>query len=128
MVGVDSNIVLRLLLKDDPAQAELAHQSVESSDQCFIDVSVLSEVIWVLKRGYRFDRSRIVKVIEVLLQTQNFVFKDKDAIWQALKDYKSSSADFTDCLIGQRNQHGGCETTLTFDIKAGRLGSFTLVS
>lgn len=128
MLGVDSNIVLRLLINDDPIQAEQAKQAVKNaSSPCLIDTTVLSEVVWVLKRGYKFDRENIIKAVEALLQTQNFVFEDNDIIWRTLNDYKDSSADFSDCLIGQRNKQNKCETTITFDRKASQIASFTLL-
>jgi predicted nucleic-acid-binding protein len=128
MVGVDSNIVLRLLLNDDPIQAEQAKLAVRNaSSPCLINTTVLSEVVWVLRRGYKFDRKNIIKAVEALLQTQNFCFEDSETIWRTLNDYRVSSADFSDCLIGQGNKQSRCETTITFDRKAGNLGSFTLL-
>ncbi|MGN7610477.1 PIN domain-containing protein [Magnetococcales bacterium HHB-1] len=128
IIGVDSNIIIRLLVGDDTAQAEAAKKAIkESTKPCHIDCSVLGEVVWVLERGYKYSKNDIAKAIEALLQTQDFTFEDKSSIWQALKDYQCSNIGFVDCLIGRRNHQSGCGTTLTFDKKAAKLKTFTLL-
>jgi predicted nucleic-acid-binding protein len=66
-------------------------------------------------------------VLETILRTGQFLFEDADAAWTALRAYRSTGVDFLDCLLGKINRNLGCETTATFDRKAGSLEQFALL-
>lgn len=128
--GLDTNIVLRLLLADDPVHVDRATSYVEreSADvPCWINRVVLCEVIWVLERSFRFARAQITDVVEWLLQADELVLEDAAVVRSALYAYRVSNANFSDCLIGMSNGLSGCERTATFDRRAGRLDEFELI-
>lgn len=117
MIGVDTNVLVRYFVEDDPAQSRRvdALLAKAANDPLHIDDVVLCELVWVLRAGYRFDRPEIANALRRILATANFSFDDRDLLRRALADYIAGSADFSDYVIGQRNARAGCETTVTFD-------------
>jgi predicted nucleic-acid-binding protein len=131
MNGIDTNVLLRLLLRDDPEQAKAADQFMEqcaSSDEaCFINRIVLTETVWVLQSGYRYVRADVSMIVEQLLRTREFAIENAQEVRKALDDYRSDQADFADCLIGHTNLALGCRVTATFDKAASKLDCFATV-
>jgi predicted nucleic-acid-binding protein len=127
VIGVDSNVLLRYLLKDDPAQAGRAERELERDDRFLIDGIVLCEVVWVLEAGYGLSRADIGAALDKILATSQFEIESKDLALLALNDFRNSAADFSDCLIGRRNQAGGAAVTVTFDRSLRDLSGFRLI-
>lgn len=132
MIGLDTNVLVRYVIQDDPAQAEAAGQLIES--QCtpespgLVSVIVLSELVWVLRGAYGYDKSVVVSVLRQVLQTAELAVEDPGLAWSALADFERTNADFADCLIGHRNHAAGCAETYTFDKKAAHGRYFEMVS
>jgi predicted nucleic-acid-binding protein len=123
MRGLDANVLVRLVTRDDPEQAERVLAFVEDAERrgepLRVAVPVLCELAWVLQgRLYRYDRPSIVAVVERLLETRVFEVEDRDIVRQALGDFCNGPADFPDYLIGRQNRDAGCDATVTLD---GRL-------
>lgn len=101
--SLDTNILVRYITQDDKKQSKLATNFIEGKElektHCFITLPVIIETIWVLKRLYSANKAQITSVIDVLLNTKNFEVQHSDEIENALERYKSSNADFSDCLI-----------------------------
>ncbi len=131
MKGVDTNVLVRFIVRDDVGQAALADQFLEASchrdDPCLINRVVLCELVWVLDRGYRYARESVAEVVEKILRTEEFRVEDADQAWAALAAYRAGTAGFVDALIGEINRAWGCETTATLDRDAGRLDGFVLL-
>lgn len=129
MIGIDTNVLVRYLTQDDPAQSKKAgsviEQALEEDDGVFINHIVLCEMLWVLDRAYGFPRATLADVMDKILQGKQFEIEDKHAAWQALLDFKSSKADYADCLIGIKNRQAGCTTTLTLDRATSTLSTFS---
>ncbi len=119
MIGVDTNVLVRYLTQDDPAQARKANELIGevSADggRLHVDVIVLCELAWVLKGAYGFDRATIASTLGRMLDTSQFAFDDKDLIREALSAFNRGAGDLADCVIGARNRKNGCDHTLTFD-------------
>ena len=119
MRGIDTNILVRYLLQDDAIQGQKASEFIEQivadGEPCFINNIVLCELIWVLESAYNYRKTEIAAVIENLLMTTLFEFDNRDAIWWSLHKYRTTKADFSDCLIGRQNQERGCMETVSFD-------------
>lgn len=130
MIGLDTNILVRYFMRDDPGQAAAAKRLVDEAssrgERLFINRIVLSELTWVLAKPYRRGRVEIADAVERILITTQFEVEGKDAVWEALRSFRGSSADFTDCLIGASNSATGCTTTATFDKESGKLKAFSL--
>lgn len=131
MIGLDTNVVVRYLVQDDPAQARQANALIDRAAAgdaaMFINHVVMCELAWVLGRGYGYARTALAEVIEKILLGRQFEIERKDLVWSALADFKASRADFADCLIGVTNGLAGCESTLTFDRSAASLRAFKQV-
>jgi predicted nucleic-acid-binding protein len=132
MVGIDTNILVRQLVQDDPEQSELARRLVE--DVCtvgnpgYVGLVVLCEVVWVLSSAYGFGRAEIATALRQVLLTETFDVQDHSLAWLALREYQASGADFADCVISIANRNRGCKTTYTFDKQASRSAGFTLLT
>lgn len=132
MIALDTNVLVRYLVQDDPAQAKLATKFIEKNctedEPCFIGQIVLCELAWVMESNYHQDRQQIAHIIEELLQVSQLEVQQPEVVWRALSDYKNSNADFPDHLLARVNQSAGCDCTITFDKKASKQPTFELLT
>lgn len=128
MLGIDTNVLVRFLVRDDDAQFEKARKlikrEVAAGRRVFINQLVLMETEWVLRSRYAVPKNQIIEAISGLLNATDVQFEDESAIEEALFIWKDATADFADCLIGAKNRRMGCRTTATFDLKAAKLPGF----
>lgn len=128
MIGLDTNILVRYLIRDDVEQTRIADSIVEGSEDAgkpvFVNHIVLSELVWVMTKSYRLNRIAIAEALEGIFSAQAFLFEERDIALGALRDFRNGSADYADCLIGRKNREMGCETTLSFDAGAVSLDYF----
>ena len=117
MIGLDTNVLLRYLLKDDQVQWEQAVQVLETGETFFISNLVLCELCWVLQSRYKLSRTEIVEVVQALLDTDAFQFENRLAVQSAIGQMQQGKAGLADYLIGFLNQQAGCTKTVTFDRK-----------
>lgn len=131
MIGLDTNVLVRFLVQDDPGQSRKATQVITKQctrdDPGFINRVVLCELVWVLESAYGYSKDTIVPVLEKLLRTSQLMIEDVQAAWTAFRMYQKGKADFADCLLGATNRIGGCEWTVTFDQPASKLEGFKLL-
>jgi predicted nucleic-acid-binding protein len=131
MRGIDTNVLVRYLVRDDPAQERAAFRFIESTadrgEAILVNAVVLCELVWVLRSSYGHSKDDLAAVIEKILSAEQFEVEDVDAAWLALADFKGGRADFADCLIGRRNLRLGCETTATFDGRLKGMPGFDLL-
>ena len=131
MIGVDTNVLARYIVQDDPEQAGAAVRLIE--DQCtaqspgYVSVPVLMDLVWVLTAAYRYEKPVVASVIGQILRTAEFVVEERETAWSALREFEAGAADFADCLIAHRNHARGCTRTYTFDRRAARGRYFALV-
>ena len=129
MLGLDTNVLVRYLVRDDVEQFESARQaiavSIANAEAIFIGLVVLAETEWVLRTRYRYRKADVSKALSGLLDAAEVIFEDEAAVEEAVFLWQESSADFADCLIGAHNRRVGCRTTATFDAGAARLFHFT---
>ncbi len=123
MVGLDSNVVIRLLVGDDPHQEALAKKFIvrncSPQEPAFINRVVVIECVWVLESVYHYSREHIAHAIDGLLLIAEFIVEDAPSLRQAVAAYRSG-ADFADAVIGLSNVVQGCRTTVTFDVRAAK--------
>jgi len=131
MIGLDTNVLVRYIVQDDPKQSRIATRLIESrctpDSPGYISFIVLVEVVWVLARAYGYSRAVISGVLQQILSTAELAVEDHAIAWLALTDYQGGIPSYSDCLIGRIHQTKGCETTVTFDKKAARLEIFQLL-
>lgn len=131
MIGLDTNVLVRYLVQDDPAQGKAAADYISghcSEDEPgYVGAVVLAELAWVLSRAYGYGREEVAKILDLILRTNQLEVEAPETVWTALAAYRAGTADFADALIGERNSAAGCGTTITFDVKASRLPTFTML-
>jgi predicted nucleic-acid-binding protein len=132
VIGLDTNILVRLVVGDDPVQTRQAKRFVESRCSAespgFINCVVLTEFVWVLARTYGYSRSEIAGTVESLLAGDDRIIEHHEAVRAGLDDYRSGRVDFIDAIIARINCARGCEATVTFDRKAARIEGFVRVT
>ena len=128
MLGLDTNVLVRLLIADDAAQTRraraLVERSVEREEPVLVSLPVIIETEWVLRSRYTFDKTAILASLSGLMAAREFTFEDEPAIEEALYRWKDSAAGFVDCLIAAHNRRLGCTATATFDVAAARIPGF----
>jgi predicted nucleic-acid-binding protein len=119
VIGLDTNVLVRYLVQDDPAQTRRANTfigaALDRGERCAIGIVVLCELVWVLRDAYGHDRATIGATLEQILDAVEFVVETSDVARQALADYRQGPGDFADYVIGRRNRGAGCDVTATFD-------------
>lgn len=131
MKGLDTNVLVRYLVKDDLEQAEKSiayiQKVIASGEDFFINHIVLCELVWVLESAYDYKKKEIVDVLQKLLMTKQFEIELKDIARHAINEYSQGKGDLADYLIGNINHLNGCDITATFDhdLKEGQ--SFILL-
>ena len=121
MIGLDTNVIVRYLTHDDPAQTNAAVKLMDSLSQespGYMSLIVVVELVWVLQVSYQFKKSEIEQVLETLLRSKELVLERADIVAQALRRFSSSRADFADCLIERSGHAVECQHTFTFDRNA----------
>ena len=116
MAALDTNVVLRLIVGDDPKQARAADKLV-ASEPCTVAPSVLMECEWVLRGSYRLDAALIAASFRDLLALQNIDALDPVLTQQALQAYEAG-LDFADGLHAAQRRDG--ERFVTFDRQLAR--------
>jgi predicted nucleic-acid-binding protein len=128
MLGIDTNVLVRFLVRDDEAQFEKARKlikrEVAAGRRVFVNQLVLMETEWVLRSRYVVPKNQIIEAISGLLDATDVQFEDEPSIEEALFMWKDTTADFADCLIGTKNRRMGCKATVSFDVKASKLPGF----
>lgn len=118
MIGLDTNILIRYLTRDDESQWRQASELIQQNQPCFIANIVLCELVWVLRgANYRFQKDEIINVLEAMLHSAAFEFENRSTVDRALQRYKRGKADFSDYLIGVTSRQAGCTETANFDGK-----------
>ena len=129
MLGIDTNVLIRFLVRDDQTQFEKARKllkrEVSSGRRVFINQLVLLETEWVLRSRYGLAKTQMLETISGLLDAPDVQLEDEPSIEEAVFVWRDANADFADCLIGARNRRLGCKATATFDTKASKLPGFT---
>ena len=131
MIGLDTNVLVRYIVQDDPGQAAAAERLIEGRCTAqapgYVSILVLVELVWVLTSAYDYEKAAVIPVIRQLLRTAEFTVEDRPTVWAALREFESGGADFADYLIAHRNRAHGCKRTCTFDSRAARGRHFALV-
>ncbi|MHB1541347.1 MAG: PIN domain-containing protein [Steroidobacteraceae bacterium] len=132
MAGLDTNVLARWIVDDDPRQAarvkRLFEAAVERESPLFVPSTVMLELEWVLRSRYRFDKSTVLGAYNALLETQELEFQDEPAIERALSFYRQNSADFADCLHAGQCGSARRVPMITFDRRASRIPGVELLT
>ena len=131
MLGLDTNILVRYLTRDDQPQYEKARRLIDrevtKGEPVLVNLLVLLETEWVLRSRYEMAKLDIVTAFSALLDTADLAFEDEPSVESAVYSWKDSTVDFADCLIEAHNRAIGCRATATFDTRALKLAGFISV-
>jgi predicted nucleic-acid-binding protein len=131
MIGLDTNVLVRFLVRDDPSQFDKAQRLIRDAarrgEPVLISQLVLLETEWVLRSRYGLGKEEIIGALSALLDSVELTIEDEPSVEQAVFVWRRSSAEFADCLIGARHTNLGCRATASFDSSALRLPGFVAV-
>ena len=131
MLGIDTNVLVRFLLRDDEAQFQKANKLIQrevtAGRGVLVSQLVLLETEWVLRSRYGFSKIQLLEVIASLLDTREIQLEDEQSVEEAIYHWKDADADFADCLIAARHRRLGCSATATFDARVVKLPGFVAV-
>ncbi len=120
MRAVDTNVLVRLLTRDEPAQVVAAEAFIERG--AWVSHLVLAETTWVLGAAYDLGHAAIAKAIDMLMSHQHLTLQDGDVVAAALEHYRRRpSLGFSDCLVLEVARKAGHGPLGTFDKSLGRL-------
>jgi predicted nucleic-acid-binding protein len=129
MIALDTNILVRYFVQDDPVQSKLAADFLEGklsqSNQGFVSTVALLELNWVLQYVYSVDRNIISRIFLKLLAVPNLVIEASSAVRAA---FRLEDQSFSDALIHEIGKAQGCTHTLTFDKRFSRLVGVELLT
>lgn len=131
MIGLDTNVLIRYIVRDDARQTQDATELIESmctaDDPGFVNLIVLCEISWVLTRGYQYNRRTVADVIRSILTSVELEVEESETVWRALSSFERDKADFADFIIGTHNRTRHATPTYTFDRKAAEHTDFVLL-
>lgn len=130
MIGLDTNVIVRYVVQDDPTQATAAARVIDSlsdEDPGFVSLVAIAELAWVLDASYCFKKENIERVLQMLLESRELIVEKAETVAKALHRFKLGGANFADFLIERSGNAAGCQHTFTFDQKAAKSAGMRLV-
>jgi predicted nucleic-acid-binding protein len=132
MASLDTNVLVRFLVRDDADQAaaatSLIRSAVRKGEPLFVPVTVLLELEWVLRSAFGFDKPAVLQALFGLLGSFELAFESEGAIELALAQYERSAADFSDGLHAALAQQANQSPLWTFDKAAAKLDGAKLLA
>ncbi len=131
MIALDTNILVRLLVKDDEDQSKIVFKRFKKAEKenetLFIPLLVTLELIWVLDSVYDCSRKEVINAIEKLTMMPIIRFEKLEVIHELIKCGKNTTMDLSDLLISNSSIASGCRKTITFDKDASKYQLFELL-
>jgi len=121
MAALDTNVLVRLVTRDDPAQYAKAEAFVRQQQPVLVTPLSLLELVWVLMSGYRHPKAKVCQVARALLQMVELDIQQPAILEAALRTWEGSKADFAACYILETVKAAGGTPLATFDGTPGRL-------
>jgi predicted nucleic-acid-binding protein len=120
MRAVDTNLLVRLLVRDDPVQVRLAESFVAGG--AWVSHLVLAETVWVLEAVHERTSAQIAAAIELLLNHEHFALQDPEVVVQALAQFRTRpTIGFSDCMVLEIARKAGHLPLGTFDRALAKL-------
>lgn len=121
--GIDTNVVLRLIINDDKAQRQAAlsfGEGLGTKYYGFLTIISLVELDWALRSQYGYAKGDVANAIQKILRVRGLEIENHEIVVQALRVVEDGNADFADALIAALSLQQGCQATVTFDRKAAK--------
>ncbi len=131
MKALDTNVLVRFLVKDDAEQAQLVYilfkQAEKQKQQLFVPILVVLETIWVLQAVYHIEDHEILAALNDLLLMPVLLFETQPVLHAFISAATGKNFDLADLLIAHSASAYPCEGVLTFDKKAAKYSGFELI-
>ena len=132
MKALDTNVLVRFLVRDDERQAETIYRVFKQAESdktiFFIPLLVVLETVWVLESVYKIPRQETLDAIDELILMPILEFEKQSAILNFLASTRETKMDLSDLLIAHSAKFSGSECVLTFDKRESNFGLFELLS
>ena len=129
MIGLDTNVVVRYLVQDEPDQSAMASTVIDAlteKDPGFLSLVTVVELHWVLRRAYKISAARCGELFGGLLDARELRV-DQDSIVRAALTASRGGLDFADAVIAELGRVAGCEHTVTFEQRAAQSNEMRLL-
>lgn len=123
MIGVDTNVLLRLYVADDASQHAAASRFFAErtgESPAYISMVVFIEFVWALTKTYNYGWDRVFALIGAMIGARDILIEREDVVTEALARAVEDNVYIVDALIALANADDGCTSTVTFDRKAAR--------
>jgi predicted nucleic-acid-binding protein len=130
VIGLDTNILVRYIVQDDPIQSPKATALIEQLSETepgFISLVSIVELVWVIQGCYSATKAETVAILDKLLRVRTLCVENAEIVFNSVRSYARSNADFADCLIERSAHHANCTRTMTFDQKAAKTAGMHLL-
>jgi len=132
MAALDTNVLVRFLIRDDAAQFALARRlirkCVSQGQKLLVPVTVSLELEWVLRSNFGFAKDSVIRTLSQLLSSTELSFESESALELALSLYGGGSADYSDCLHVALAAQAGEQPLWTFDRVAAKVDGAKLLA
>jgi predicted nucleic-acid-binding protein len=131
MIALDTNVIVRFLVRDDPKQARAVYSRLKQAEAdrepLFVPLVVVLETIWVLESAYDLSREEVLNALQDMGQMPALDLEAAEVVQRLVSSGRNAKADLPDLLIAHSAEAAGCEAGLTFDTKAAKLPFFRLL-
>lgn len=125
MIGLDTNVIARIVLADDAVQTKQARALLAScqsqGEAVSISLSVILELEWVLRSAAKLSKQAVITVMRQLLETALLQIENEAVLEHTLYLYDTAKADFAECLFAAQYHRMGCRLLASYDDKAQRM-------
>jgi predicted nucleic-acid-binding protein len=131
VIGLDTNVLLRYIIQDDPIQSPIADTVIDAltaENPGWIGLATILEFVWVMNSKLRVGRATIAATLDKLMMIDSIIIEQPDSVASAIRQFRSAKADFADCLIAASARAAGCGKTVTFDRIAARDAGMELLA
>jgi predicted nucleic acid-binding protein len=120
---LDTNILIRHLTGDPPAQARRATAFLESADELLLPDLIVAEVVYVLESFYEVERARVAELARAIIGFPAIVVADELLLLRALEVYEVDRLDFAEAYLVANAEASGIQTIASFDREIDRVGT-----
>lgn len=122
MIGVDTNVLVRLFVVDEPQSAVAAtfFGKRSSADPAYVPLVAMAEFVWVLRKKYRYAPESIGAAVQSMLDSGDFAIEQRSIVEWAVAHFGPAKIDFSDLLIARAAEMASCPATVTFDRDAAK--------
>ncbi len=131
MKALDTNVLVRFLVRDDERQAGIIYrifkQAQSDKEVFFVPLLVVLETVWVLESVYKISRKEILDSINELILMPILEFEIQSALLNFITSARETKVDLSDLLIAHSAKFSGCESVLTFNNRSSGFELFELL-